>query len=408
MLFREEVISARAARLDGDVDVSMPLPWRIVGGTLFLALLSAIVFLAVVHYARVETVEGRITTDKGIISVRSLRAGIVDQISVAEGQRVSRGEILVRLSSGAALKSGVAPEATTASLMKSQDQLLWLQAQQTAAAAEAQRQGATATIKGLEREIRSLEAQAALQRRLVTEAEQNLELATGIARNGFISKHDLQLRRENLTKREQQLLELEAAIAAKRSAREDAGHDLVAAAANAEAQIAALSASRDELAVRSVTASAEGSFTLKSPVAGLVTALSTRAGQSVPADTQLMAIVPLGGALTAELFVPTRSAGFLRKGQEVRLAVDAFPYQLYGTIPATLESIASSAVDRVGREGRAEAVYLVTASIPRASVVAAGARRPLVPGMTLKARIVIGRQTLLEWLLEPFFAVNRR
>lgn len=52
--------------------------------------------------------------------------------------------------------------------------------------------------------------------------------------------------------------------------------------------------------------------------------------------------------------------------------------------------------------------YLVTASIHDGAVRAFGASRPVLPGMTLSARIVTERRSLLEWLFEPVFAVSNR
>jgi membrane fusion protein len=42
------------------------------------------------------------------------------------------------------------------------------------------------------------------------------------------------------------------------------------------------------------------------------------------------------------------------------------------------------------------------------AVTAFGRSEPLVSGMTLSARIVTEKQSLLEWLFEPLYAVRRR
>ena len=43
-----------------------------------------------------------------------------------------------------------------------------------------------------------------------------------------------------------------------------------------------------------------------------------------------MTLTPRGGALRAELYVPSRAIGFVKSGQRVRLLYDAFPYQKFG------------------------------------------------------------------------------
>jgi membrane fusion protein len=50
----------------------------------------------------------------------------------------------------------------------------------------------------------------------------------------------------------------------------------------------------------------------------------------------------------------------------------------------------------------------VTVELEQPSVAAYGRREPLVSGMTLTARIVTEKQSLLQWLFEPLFAVQRR
>ena len=120
-----------------------------------------------------------------------------------------------------------------------------------------------------------------------------------------------------------------------------------------------------------------------------------------------MVIVPDGGRPRVELYVPTSAAGFLNKGQEVRLAVDAFPYERFGTVEARISDISSTAVAQQTNVGSVP-VYLVTAELARASVSAFGKKQPLVSGMTLTARIVTRKQSLFEWLFEPLFAVARR
>jgi membrane fusion protein len=120
-----------------------------------------------------------------------------------------------------------------------------------------------------------------------------------------------------------------------------------------------------------------------------------------------MVIVPAGGRTRVELYVPTSAAGFLRSGQDVRLAVDAFPYEQFGTVDARITYIANAPVARQTVAGVIP-TYLVNAELTEPFVRAFGRKQPLVAGMTLAARIITRRQTLLEWLFQPLFAVARR
>ena len=121
-----------------------------------------------------------------------------------------------------------------------------------------------------------------------------------------------------------------------------------------------------------------------------------------------MTIVPAGAKLRAELAVPSAAIGFVKQGQQVRLAIDAFPYQRFGTVTGKVQTVSASAVNAQGPNGTMIAVYPVTVVIDRPSIAAYGRTEPLVSGMTLTARIVTEKQSLLEWLFEPLFAVQRR
>ncbi|MBA4165576.1 MAG: secretion protein HlyD, partial [Erythrobacter sp.] len=147
---------------------------------------------------------------------------------------------------------------------------------------------------------------------------------------------------------------------------------------------------------------------LTAPFAGTVTALTMRSGQRVGLQSQIMAVIPQNARLRAELLVPSQAIGFVKRGQEVRLAIDAFPYQRFGTVTGTVMTVASSAVSQTLPNGSVVSAYPVVVDIDNPEVVAFGRREQLVPGMSLTARIITEKQSLIEWLFEPLFAVRRR
>jgi membrane fusion protein len=106
--------------------------------------------------------------------------------------------------------------------------------------------------------------------------------------------------------------------------------------------------------------------------------------------------------------VQSAAIGFVKVGQNVRLAVDAFPYQRFGTVKGKVLTVASSAVSAQGPNGTTVMVYPVTVALDQERVSAFGRQEALVSGMTLTARIITEKQSLLKWLFEPLFAVNRR
>lgn len=120
-----------------------------------------------------------------------------------------------------------------------------------------------------------------------------------------------------------------------------------------------------------------------------------------------MIVMPASGRQRIELYVPTNSVGFLQPGQHIRLAIDAFPFEQFGTVSATMSEISSTPILKQTAQGPIS-VYLATAELSEPFVRAFGQRQPLRAGMTLSARVTTRRQSLFEWLFQPIFAVHRR
>jgi membrane fusion protein len=135
----------------------------------------------------------------------------------------------------------------------------------------------------------------------------------------------------------------------------------------------------------------------------------------VVAGQALATLLPVGAALEAELWVPTRSAGFVHPGTPVWLRVDAFPYARYGQLPAHVREVSQSAVT-VGDLGdptngaltSQQNVFrvLVTLDADAPADAALAWRQSLKAGMHVQASLVAERRTLVQWALEPLTALR--
>ena len=407
-MFRPEVITHRSDRLSGDVAIAVPLPWQSIGFLIFGGVALGVLFLSLASYSRVETVTGMITPNTGVSNIVPTRAGIISSLAVRDSQNVLAGAALATIRAeedGAAAQS---PAALVQSAIARQDASLVAQSDAALAAAQAQGAQLAAQRSGLVAEIVQLQSQITTQIALIASAQKDLDRARSIADRGFISGRDLQVREETLLARQQGLSQIEQALAAKRSALAENERSKGQIMAQARVQTASLSATRAQVAQQAASATGARSYVLRAPVAGRVTALTARVGQPASPQGQLMAIVPAGAKLHAELAVPSAAIGFVKPGQQVRLAIDAFPYQRFGTVTGKVQTVSASAVSAQGPNGAPIAVYPVTVAIDKTSVSAYGRNEPLVSGMTLSARIVTDKQSLLEYLFEPLFAVRQR
>jgi membrane fusion protein len=407
-LFRREVLEHKAERLHGEISLALPMAWHVIGFTLLAALAAAFVFLATAGYSRVEQVSGAIVLDRGLAPILPTRRGSIAALAVREGQAVRAGDPLVRIRSDEDLAEGGTASRRTLDAIAEQDARLASQSSLTIDAAAEDQSRLAAQRDGLRRELASIDAQIGSQQRLIEVAAGEFQEAQSVAARGFISRRALNQLEAALIMRRQQLAQLEQMRSARSAEAAQAERGMAATGVTARSQAAGVQSARAALARQRVEAESARGYLLTAPVDGIVTALTARPGQPAEAQQPLMVLMPAGARPRAELYVPTRSAGFLAPGQEVRLAVDAFPYQSFGTVAARIVQVSSVAVPRAGPDGTMIPVYLVTAELSEPFVVAFGRRQPLLPGMTLSARIVAERQSLLHWLFEPLFAVGGR
>lgn len=406
-LFREEVAQKRADRLHGSVSLATPLAWQAIGFLLLVALVISIVFLAMASYARVETVSGAVTLDKGLATIIPSRSGVVAALKVSEGQRVRAGELLARIRSEEDMIDGNTAPTRIRRALDEADSRLEAQGKSLLAAAHAQQERLREQISGLLAEQVSVARQISGQRRLVDLATADYESVQRLAANGFISRRDMETRQATLLSRQQQLAQLEQLGASKAAAIAEARRAMTEASATAQAQVAGAQSQRAVLAQQLAQAELARGYAITSPVDGVVTALIAHLGQPVNSQQQLMIVVPEHAKPRIELYVPTAAAGFLSPGQEVRLAIDAFPYQRFGTVSAQVSNVSGTTIVRQESKGPIP-VYLVTATLDQPWIKAFSRRQLLSPGMTLTARIVTEKRSLLEWLFEPIFAVRNR
>lgn len=406
-LFREEALRQRADRLQGNVSIATPVAWQIIGFLLLGALITVAIFLSIASYARVETVPGAVVLDKGVATIVPTRAGLVQNISVSEGERVRAGQKLAVVSAEESMITGATAPDRIRDALNRQDAQLADQSRLLLQASVADQQRLRAQIDGELSAIPSLEAQISDQKELIATAEADYRNAKEVAARGYISKRDMDQRQATILTRRQQLAQLQQTLSDKRAEIAQALRAITQSAVAAQAQAANTQSDRASVSQQQAQAELARGYALTSPVDGTVTALTARLGQPVTADQQLMLVVPARAHPRVELYVPTASAGFLSPGQDVHLSIDAFPYQKFGTIDARVISVSGAAMTRQSQNGPIP-VYLVVAAIPEPWVVAFGRKQPLLPGMTLSARIVTEKRSLIEWLFEPLFAVRKR
>ena len=394
-------------RLHGEVALVAPVSWQIVGGFLLLAVLAAGLFVATARYGKVTTLQGQLTGDRGIVRTVAPRDGRIVDILVREGQRVAAGTALARISVSTSDGEASLQEQRAAAIAR-QDALLRGSGPEMEAALQSRMRGLRAQVAGERSEIASVSAQIREQRGLVRSAAEELARAREVAVRGFVSARDVREREELLATRRQGLSRLEQELAARETRISVATAELARAQSEYDLQLANVGRARAELSGLAAADENAATFVLVAPRSGTVTGISVEPGDAVTASRHILSIIPDGTRLEARIQAPTEAAGLIERGQKVRLAVDAFPYQTYGTVDAVIDSVSMAAVPVVAGDGSARQVFLVRAALRSEDISAFGRSRPLRPGMTVTARVTTRSRSLAEWLFEPLFAVQRR
>lgn len=296
-----------------------------------------------------------------------------------------------------------------ANSLRDQGRDLALQGTQQLAASRADQARLQEQMRAFGREVDSLRRQRADQLTLLNSARSAYDDTNRIAQRGFISRRDLQAREAEVLSRRQQLEQLDQAIFAKEAELTTTRKAIEQTGASAQSQASATRVGLSALKREAASALLAKGYVLVSPFDGVATAVSARSGQMADPRKGLMMIIPNGARPKVELQIPSSAIGFIAPEQEVRIAVDAFPYQQFGTLVGRVEKVSLAADTGPGEDGKATAPsYLVTVDLPQMGIVAFGKLQPLRPGMSITARIVTERRSLLQWLFDPLLAVSRR
>jgi hemolysin D len=117
----------------------------------------------------------------------------------------------------------------------------------------------------------------------------------------------------------------------------------------------------------------------------------------------LFKLVPMGVPLEAEIEIPAKDIGLIALDDDVRIKLNAFPYQKHGTLTGTVRAISEGAFQE-GQGPMQNSFFLSTVSLldgQRLENVQPDMR--LMPGMSATCEIRVGKRRVLEYFLYPLF-----
>ena len=420
-----------------DADLKRRLRRPIVRGTIVVGLMFLCLLLwAFLSISGAVLASGVVRVENNSKDIKRLESGIVRQILVREGQRVSRGQVLIRfddtqskavadvyqnnVDSARANIARFQAEATNASdvvfppeltrraadprvgmllsaqrslfqtrmlLYSSQAQVLRSQAAQLAT-----------QISGMSLQAQAINDQAAL-------VQQELRGVRELSRQGYAPESRLLALERNAVSVKGQRGSMTADIARARQSIGEIQLQIAQLENKHQTEVAdGIRMAQDQLAesepkLRATTAQLDQSE-IRSPVNGYVFNLSQFTEGGVAAQGQmLMQIVPANAKMIVSAEVSPKDIANVAVGMIARVSLTAYSTSTHPPIEGRVTLVSADA--RVN-EKTGTTHFLVEVTIPPAALAASGADVKLTPGMQANVSIVTGERSILAYLVQPF------
>lgn len=416
-LFRPQAVEHASIRRFGTVILVRPVTYSFLT-LLFACLAVAIVcFFVLFSYTRKAQVTGILLPSQGVLRVLPLQAGMITERRVNEGQTVKAGDVLFALTSERASATRGEAEKMISSLLQSRRDSFSAEQSELRQQSTQRIEAARRRMSDLNMEMARMDEQITLQQRRVALAEESFKRYTDLQTANYVSAAQLQDRQAELLDQRQRLADLQRLKAAN-------GRDL--ATTQADLRDLEVQARREQASMQRSIAAIEQDLTenearrnilVRAPQDGTVSAITAEPGQTVSAQQVLASILPAGSHFEAELYAPSRAAGFVKPGMEVLLRYQAYPYQKFGQYRGEVREISSTTMraedlslpgTTLPSGASAEPLYRVRVKLDRQAVTAYGVDRPLKSGMMLDASVLLETRRLYEWILEPLYSITGR
>ena len=410
MLFRKAIYEKRANQHLGDVSLYTPPSFWWIAYVLSALIFGVICLLIWGGYAQKERVIGVLMPSEGLVRIAPYQSGRFEAVYVSVGQRVNSGDPLFKIRNQTVLQDG--SYLTEELLLKMEKELAYLN--QTFSNIHKQyalmENRLNIEKQQLLSELDQISMHIDLSQKLIDIEKQRFLKIDKLFQNNAASKIELINIEKSLLQAEQSYnnyITNQLRIASKIEDVEEQLTLLPIQKSNNERE---LQAQINAVEKTILQGQANENFVINAPVSGVVASLVARKGQQASPQKIAVSILPEGGRLEAELYVPVRAIGFVDEGQLVRLRYDAFPYQKFGIYEGVISEISKTVIESIDLAIMPkinEPFFLVVVAIEQQSINAYNKTIPLQPGMSLSADIILEKRKLWEWFFEPLIGVSK-
>lgn len=414
LLFRQEAIEAQKAPSLGVIRLATPVSYQIWTLAAIGMVVAILAWLFAGQYTRREHVAGSLVPQAGLLTLTARSAGTVTSVAIADGTAVHAGEALLTVSDDRSSASMGNTSVVISAQLRQQQARLQADLADTQHLANEQADDLRMQQHMLANQIRQVDAQLAIEQRQVGNLSVLLHRLQALGTQGYVSALEIQQQRTQQLDAKGQIKSLarqrlESEQQLKRIVDQLAQLPLTTATKlnDLHNQLA----QNQQLLAQNET---DRAAVMRAPKDGLVSSVLIQPGQTVTMGQPLLAIVPQGSLLEAQLLVPSSAVGFVHIGTPVVLHYQAFPYEKFGVQHGTVASISRSALTPseittlVGQQPPPEALYRVKVELAAQNIEAYGQTVSLKPGMVLGADLLLDRRRMIEWIFEPLYGMGHR
>jgi adhesin transport system membrane fusion protein len=393
--------------------------------------IGMLIFLLWASIAKVDEVtrgQGRVIPSSKVQVVQSSEPASIRDILVRSGQRVAKGQLLVRLDDTESASQLGQIEAENRSLgaraarlsreggvggecPPNPDGTVPAECQQEAALQQvresALRSKMAALAAAVEQRRRDLgEAQATVSglRSSLKLAQDQVRMLAPLAAKSIVPQTELlSAQREvadlqgRLAAAQQAASRSAAAINEAQAQSSEASFQFRQEALNERSQLAAKMAVNQE-SLRGA-AGRVSRTEIRSPVEGIVNDVQvTTIGGFVQAGQKIMQVVPVGEKLLIETRVTPKDIAFIKFNDRAVVKVTAYDFSIYGGLTGKVVQVSA---DSIYDEQAKEAFFSVIVETDKSYLLSGGKHLPITPGMICDVEIMTGRKSILTYLLKP-------
>ena len=408
---------------------------RLILHVLFAMIVLAVGLCAVVKLDRVVSGTGKIMSLGGPLYVSPLNPGVVLAVRVKPGQIVEKGQVLATMDATlnnadmvaaerqietdeAAIARGNAeyndkPYVPVGENRYNDVQLsIWRQRQSEYKANVASFEAQIAAARGL---IEQYQRDAEQYHKRFLLASRRQQMVEPLIAKGYVSELQLNTAQdatEELSREysdsEKQIQEQSSTEASTRQQlaafvqkwHSDVGAQLVALRNDLDATQENLEKAKKNVEMNTLIAPAKAIvLKIANVSAGSVAGTGTTTSTDVT-NPQLITLAPIDTPLEAEFDVQSEDVGFIRVGDPVALKLDAYVFVRHGLVRGKIKSISEGAFIVDDNNTPVPAYFKVQVAITEIKLRDVPPDFRLIPGMTLTGDAMIGRRTIMSYLLE--------